>query len=104
MSEIDLCVGGRNYLVACGPGEEARLMQLAGMVDAKLRAMSGNLSAQDSQNLLFAALLLADELDEARSGSGASRISDDTLAPQLELLSEALENCASKLESKLARA
>lgn len=102
MSEIELRVGGKTYLMACGPGEEARLMQLGGMVDAKLQAMRGNLSALDSQNLLFAALLLADELDEARSGKIRSGISDDTLAPQLELLAEALENCANTLESALA--
>src|SRR3546814_17397962 len=85
MSEIELRVGGKTYLMACGPGEEARLLQLGGMVDAKLQAMRGNLSALDSQNLLFAALLLADELDEARSGKIRSGISDDTPAPQIEL-------------------
>src|SRR3546814_11463540 len=72
------------------------------MIDAKVQALRGNLSALDSQNLLFAALLLADELDEARSGNSRPGISDDTLAPQLELLAEALENCANTLESALA--
>src|SRR3546814_5161572 len=86
MSEIELRVGGKTYLMACGPGEEARLMQLGGMVDAKLQAMRGNLSALDSQNLLFAALLLADELDEARSGKIRSGIRSEEHTSELQSL------------------
>lgn len=104
MSEVELHIAGKTYLVACGPGEEPRLTQLGNMVNAKLQGMHGNLSAQDSQNLLFAALLLADELDEARSGAGAPATNNDVLAPQLELLADALENCATKLETALATA
>ena len=103
MSEVELDIAGKTYLIACGAGEEARLRHLGSMVDAKLQGMHGNLSAQDSQNLLFAALLLADELDEARGSSAPHAGSEDVLAPQLELLAEALENCAIKLESSLER-
>jgi cell division protein ZapA len=103
MSEVELLIAGKPYLVACGAGEEARLTQLGGMVDAKLQAMHDNLSAQDSQNLLFAALLLADELDEARNAAPKPSVANAEVAPQLELLADALENCAIKLESSLAR-
>jgi len=66
MSEVRLLVGGREYTVGCAAGEEAHITRLGEMVDAKLQQLGGNLTARDAQNLLFAALLLADELDEQR--------------------------------------
>lgn len=67
MSEVTLRIGGRSYNVACQDGEEAHILHLGSMIDAKLEAMGDNLSPQDSQNLLFAALFLADEVHEARA-------------------------------------
>jgi len=67
MSDVTLKVGGRKYTVACQDGQEAHIERLAGMVDNKLSTMGANLSSQEAKNLLFAALLLADELDEAQS-------------------------------------
>jgi len=66
MSEVRLIVGGREYTVGCAPGEEAHITRLGETIDAKLQQLGSNLTARDAQNLLFAALLLADELDEQR--------------------------------------
>lgn len=66
MSEVSLSIGGRSYKVACAQGEEAHVARLGAAIDAKLQSMPST-SAQDAQNLLFAALLLADELHEARN-------------------------------------
>lgn len=106
MSEVGLRIGGQTYMVACGEGEETRLIKLGKMIDAKLQAMKGNLSAQDAQNLLFAALLLADELDEARSNASNSGKAEDAgpIADKLEEVASALEKCARKLESNLTDA
>ena len=57
MSEVALSIGGRTYRVACGPGEEERVSRLGAAINDKLSSM-GNLSGNDAQNLLFAALLL----------------------------------------------
>lgn len=104
MSEIALRVGGRTYMVACGVGEEARLMQLGAMIDARLQSVEGAFQAGDSQNLLFAALLLADELDEIRNGTAPAPESGEKHAERLEQLADALENCADVLERRLAPA
>ena len=66
MSEVRLSVGGREYTVACADGEEAHVAQLGEAIDGKLRQLGDSLSNKDAQNLLFAALLLADELHEQR--------------------------------------
>ena len=60
-----MSIGGRTYRVACGPGEEERVARLGAAINDKLASM-GSLSGNDAQNLLFAALLLADEVHEGR--------------------------------------
>lgn len=73
MSQVSLTVGGRKYIVACAEGEEDRVSSLGAEIDGKLDQLGGNLAPQESQNLLFAALLLADELRETKLGLEAER-------------------------------
>jgi cell division protein ZapA len=65
MAELDVRIGGRKYELACRDGDEDRLQTLARMVDAKAaeaaRSMGG---LTETRQLLFAALLLADQLNE----------------------------------------
>lgn len=72
MSQVTLKIAGRNYTVACADGEETQVRHLGQVIDEKLAKLGGNLSNAPAQNLLFAALLLADEVDEARKNSGAA--------------------------------
>ncbi|MDG5748522.1 cell division protein ZapA [Qipengyuania sp. XHP0207] len=102
MSDVTLHVGGRNYTVACQDGQEGHIQRLAEVIDAKLSSMGANLSTQEAKNLLFAALLLADELEESQKAPAPSEPADfDTtrLATQLERIAAALENAATTLES-----
>ena len=73
MAQIELKIGGNAYTVACRDGEEAHLTKIAEIVDDKAndaRKAVGGVS--EVRQLLFASLLLADELDEARKGTSAS--------------------------------
>ena len=102
MSNVTLAVGGRNYTVSCEDGQEDHVQRLARVIDEKLGSMGANLSGQEAKNLLFAALLLADELDEAKKAAvdpAEPAIDADKLAGQLERIAIALENAASTLES-----
>lgn len=101
MSEVTLQVGGRPYTISCADGEEDHVQRLAAIVDAKLAAMGGNRAPGDAKNLLFAALILADEVEEARrreDASAAPRL-DETLAAGLEALADRLEQVAQRLET-----
>ena len=107
MSEVRVTVGDRKYTIACGDGQEERIEFLAGLVDDKLTAMGGNLTSNEAKNLLFASLMLADEVDEARSKPAPSpepaapaqpQIDDSAIAARLERLATAFENAASALE------
>ena len=82
-TEVSFAVGGRKYTVACAPGEEAKVASLGALIDGKLDQLGGNLAPQEAQNLLFAALLLADELQEARSQADSQAASGRDLTAQL---------------------
>ena len=99
MSDVTVSIGGRRYTVACAAGEEAHVEMLGRLIDGKLEGIA-NLSTQaEARTLLFAALLLADELHEARSG-GASPPpeSSPAVAESLEALADRLEGLAARLE------
>ena len=66
MAEVTLAIGGRSYTIACRDGGEDHLLSLAARVDSKVedaRAAVGTPS--EVRQLLFAALLLADEASES---------------------------------------
>lgn len=100
MSNVTLSIGGRAYTVACADGEEAHVAGLGRMIDAKVSAMDGAASQNESRALLFAALLLADEVHEASANPSAAESAPATahLAPQLARIAERLENLADRLE------
>ena len=96
MSNVTLSIGGRNYTVACGPGEEAQIEGLGRTIDAKLSSLPSLAGQSEARTLLYAALLLADEVHELRSGSsGRAEAADDGSAAA----AEALETLAGRLES-----
>jgi cell division protein ZapA len=67
MAEVELTIAGRPYRVACRNGEEENLRTAGALVDAKSReALSGLGTLSESRQLLFAALLLADQIVDGR--------------------------------------
>jgi len=101
MSEVTLSIGGKSYTVACAAGQEAHIAQLGNMIDGKIASLNGSKSTYDAQNLLFAALFLADELVEARSEQvevEAGPSPEEKAAIALEKVAERIEKLASKLE------
>ena len=104
MASVDIEIASRRYTLACREGEEAHLRSVAAMVDRKAKdagAALGNLS--EARQLLFASLLLADEINELRGGA-ASAESDPAAAEALDRLAERIEALADRLESNAASA
>ena len=98
MSNVTLTIAGRHYTVACGPGEEGHIAMLGASIDGKLAGLEGLHNQSEARTLLYAALLLADELHEARGDAPASA-EDDEGAPALEALAARLEDLAAQLEN-----
>ena len=100
MSNVNLTIGGRFYKVACAEGEEAHIETLGRTIDSKLHDLPNLGGQSEARTLLFAALLLADELHELRAGGGSAPAkSDPRAAEALESLAERLESLAEHLES-----
>src|SRR5690349_9055215 len=100
MSNVTVTIGGRHYTVACAAGEEKHIELLGRSIDGKLQGLA-NLSGQsEARTLLFAALLLADELHERNLGNApAAAEPDPRVADSLETLATRLETLADRLES-----
>lgn len=108
MAQVDLFIAGRTYQIACRDGEEESLKAAARLVDAKSReALSGLGTLSESRQLLFASLLLADQLVD---GSGEAAVPlppaepDPAIAERAAALAERLESLAQSLENEAASA
>lgn len=75
MSQVTLAIGSRSYTVICADGEEEHVGNLARMIDEKYSQLGEARAPQEAQNILFAALFLADELAEARKIAKKSSLS-----------------------------
>ncbi len=99
MAEVELTIAGRNYRVACRAGEEENLRAAGVLVDAKSKeALAGLGSLSESRQLLFASLLLADQIVDGREvilPTGP----DPALAERASKIADRLESLADALET-----
>jgi cell division protein ZapA len=93
-NNVTLEIAGRRYTIACAAGEEQHIEKLGASIDTKLAQLDSLNGQSPERVLLYASLLLADELHEAKSA-----ISDDGHAETLEKMAERLEALAMQLES-----
>lgn len=107
MPELHLTINGRNYPVACDEGEEGRLRELAHYVDGKAGEFARKLGPiGEARLLVLAALVVADELAEARAAlrkqpggkADGNGVDTDALADGLEQLADRIEEIAERLE------
>ena len=99
MADVALLIGGQQYRVSCRDGEEEHLREIARLVDAKTKEAKSAIGEHmsDTRQLLFAALLLADELDERRKSGEEATEPDDAGLARLESLAERLESVSGAL-------
>ena len=104
MAEIDVFIAGRAYKVACRDGEEDSLRKAASLVDAKSReALAGLGTLSEARQLLFASLLLADDLVDDGKGPPPPPPIDTAVAERAERIADRLESLASTLEAEAGR-
>ena len=106
MAQVNVEVNGRPYAVGCEDGQESHLMELARMFDKQVRHVSEDMGQLgDTRLFLMGALLLADELADAKGRLGALQAEMGKLASDRSRIEAravtALEAAAQKLE-KLA--
>jgi cell division protein ZapA len=100
MAQVQIDVGGRSYQVSCRDGEEQRLTQLGRLVDAHaadvIRAIG---TGDEARQLLMTALLLADELDEARGVVTELAAEETGRTAAIARCAERIDALAAKLEN-----
>ncbi|MEZ5744072.1 MAG: cell division protein ZapA [Sphingomonadaceae bacterium] len=100
MSNVTLSIGERTFTVACAEGEEDHIRGLGQLIDSKLQDMGDLATQSEGRMLLFAALLLADEIHELRGKVAVAQAGPDAgTAQRLGQIAGQLENLASRLEA-----
>ena len=93
MSNVTLTIGGRSFTLACEDGEEAHVSRLGKLIDAKVAA-AGAAPHTEARMLLFACLMLADEVHTLQRSAVSGGLGE-----RLELIAGRIENLADLLES-----
>ncbi|MCJ2186456.1 cell division protein ZapA [Novosphingobium beihaiensis] len=102
MSNVMLSIGGRSFAVACADGEEAHVSHLGKLIDEKVSA-AGASGQTEARMLLYASLLLADEVHDLKSAAGTAPASDH-MAERLTSIAARIENLADLLEGSAPNA
>ena len=100
MADVKLTIAGRPYDVHCADGQEAQLAQLASVVDEKVRTMPGG---TETRQLLFAALMLADEMQDARGKVEKTEPQSDSLRAAIALAESREAQARDELKAAVAR-
>lgn len=97
MATVTVDVNGRPYAVGCADGQEERVRILAKQFDNQVRAVAQDVGhVGDLRLFLMSALILADELHEARLASGG--VATAPAAAASDGVAEALNAVAARLE------
>lgn len=100
MADVKLTIAGRPYDVHCADGEETQLLQLAAAVDEKARGVQGG---TEVRQLLFAALMLADEAQEAKGKVDKAEPQSDSLRAAVALAESREQAARDELRAAVAR-
>ncbi len=69
MGQAMIAIGGRSYRISCRDGDEARVSGLGDELSARAERLTQALGVMpEGQLLVMTALMLADELADARAG------------------------------------
>lgn len=100
MADVKLTIAGRPYDLHCADGQETQLLQLAAVVDERARAMPGG---TEVRQLLFAALMLADEAQEAKGKVEKAEPQSDSLRAAVALAESREATARDELKVAVAR-
>ena len=100
MADVKLTIAGRPYDLHCEDGQESQLLQLAAVVDEKAREMPGG---TEVRQLLFAALMLADDAQDAKGKIEKSEPQSDSLRAAVALAESREATARDELRAAVTR-
>ena len=104
MSQVNLRINGRDYLVACEDGEETHLAFLAEFINKQVETLVESVGqVGEARLLLMAALVVADELAETKEEldtlKEVNKKFESGDSDELDLLCQRIEDIAQRLET-----
>ena len=103
MAEVSVAIHGKAYGISCDDGQERRVLELAKYVDSRLREIaSAGAASNESHLLVLTALVLADEIFDARTRPPATQTynPDERLSvDDEEMIVEAINHLAARIDS-----
>ena len=113
MPQVNVEINGRSYRLSCGDGEEEHVIALSRRIDKHASSVGkASTPAAEIQSLVMAALMLADELEEAETkaeelssqvsglkDSGVGGAPDERIAEMEHAISDMLDKAATEIES-----
>jgi cell division protein ZapA len=100
MGQVAITLNDRTYRLVCDDGDEDRLVELAGFVKARVEQVRADVGhVGDERMILMAALMIADELFDAREGAAAeaARASAEAEAESVHRLRATVEKMSAAL-------
>lgn len=94
MSQVTIKVGGRSYPIACAPEDEAKVSKLGTLIDEYYAKLGSSRAPQEAHNVVFAALFMADELEETRESAKGAK---GEIAEMRQELQQAKDDAANAL-------
>ena len=101
MGQVTVPVNGRSFKITCDDGQEPRIRRLAQYVDAKVAEFLSSIGqVGEARLLLLAALVIADELSDARDELQHQRSrAGDATANGVQGMTKRVEAIAERVET-----
>ncbi|MER0237600.1 cell division protein ZapA [Fulvimarina sp. MAC8] len=101
MPQVVVTIDGKTYRMACGPGEEDHLHDLASGIEEKIQGLKDGVGQIGDQRLtIMAAIMTADELADAQNRINTLEDENQTLKSKV----SSLEDRMADLRNRCAKA
>ena len=98
MGQVTITIDKREYAITCDDGEEAHIIKLSRILDAKAKLLSQSIgSVNENMMLAMVGLLLADENQDLRTKNGG--VSDDEIRHLDTATAQAIDSESQRINS-----
>ena len=99
-NRVKVRIGPRQYTINCAPEDEEKVLKFGSLIDENYQKLGTARAAQEADNMVFAALFMADELDEARKRASDAKIEIAELRQQLQLAQDDAANALKQAKTR----
>ena len=99
MNSVKIQIGPRSYQIACDPADAEKVRKFGALIDENYAKLGTARAAQEADNMVFAALFMADELDEARKEAIDAKAELAEASAELNRSKDDIENAVRKAKA-----